>query len=449
MKIKIRAIAGLVALLLIITTACAPRAKDEPSLLDESGATNSTTGHPQASEDNLSSGGIDSNTSNDSAAGGLTNSPGIPPDSTSPNATIPAGGSPSNPTIPGATTPVVTLPKGEIIALCDDIIKTEGARLAGYVLSNGALPMYNISGGGTSKLSPYFSCSAALGLLEAGYIDEVKSYIKWHIAHLETNDVSGLNGTIYDYEITVKNGKITETKLLNGEGQPDYDSVDSYAALFLTLLKEYVVKTGDKAFVKTYRSQIDRIYSTFAAVQNGNLTYAKPTYKMEYLMDNCEVVPGCRDAAYLYRTVFSDEAAAAKCDSLADVITIGVNSLWNGARSNYNLAKGHPSNWTKFYPDVSAQLFPVAFGVVSPENSREKAIYNKFKQECPSWVNLTADAFPWVILTRASLAHKDYQTTATFLKNIKKKYIDANGTGWYCQESGLTIWAAAKLKAAV
>ena len=447
MKIKIRMIAGMAAFLVIMMTACAPRVKDESSLPDESGVTNSTTEHSEASGDTSQPGGINATTSNDSAVGGLTNSTGtgVAPDSTAANHNS-TGNSPSNP-----TTPVVTgsPSKNEIAALCDDIIQTEGARLAGYVLSNGALPMYNISGGGTSKLSPYFSCSAALGLLEAGYINEVKSYIKWHIAHLETNDVSGLNGSIYDYEITVKNGKITEAKLLNGEGQPDYDSVDSYAALFLTLLKEYVVKTGDKAFVKAYRGQIDRIYSTFAAVQNGNLTYAKPTYKMEYLMDNCEVVLGCRDAAYLYRTVFSDEAAAAKCDSLADIITAGVNSLWNSARSNYNFAKGHPSNWTKFYPDVSAQLFPVAFGVVSPENPREKAIYNEFKQEFPSWVNLTSDAFPWVILTRASLAHKDYETTATFLKNVKKKYIDAAGTGWYCQESGLTIWAAAKLKVAV
>ena len=335
----------------------------------------------------------------------------------------------------------------ETARLCNEIIQTEGARLAQYVLPNGAIPMYNISKGGTSKLSPYFSCSAALGLLEAGYSDKVESYIKWHISKLQTKDVSGLNGTIYDYDITVNSsGQVTKEEAHN-----DYDSVDSYSALFLTLLKEYVVKTGKKDFVKQYRSQIDRIYGTLnhTLVLNGDLTFAKPTYKVKYLMDNCEVVMGCRDAAYLYRNVFSDTAAAKKCDDLADLITSGINKLWYSTNSNYDYAKGSHSKWNIFYADAAAQLFPVAFGVVSPGNQREKDIYSKFKQEYPSWATVTTEDFPWVILTRASLAHKDYSTTTTFLKNIKSKFIDKTGGLWYCQESGLTIWTAAKLKASV
>jgi len=326
--------------------------------------------------------------------------------------------------------------RDEITQLCDDTIETELPRLRGFQLPNGAITMYDIRNGGRSKLVPYFSCSAALGLLAGGDVEAAKRYIQWHFTHLEAE------GTIYDYTVVVSaDGSITEIST------QDCDSVDSYAALFLILLDEYAKAGGDMALLEAHREGIARIVAAMDAIKQWGLTYAKPDYKVYYLMDNCEVAAGYRAAASLWN-MLGNPWQAFRCGLQAWCVTLAVNlRLWNWGRGCYDYALGNPSDLSVFYPDAAAQLFPVAFGLIRPSSGRAVRLYENFLAEHPQWLEGHNNGdYPWVILTRATLAMGDANTTAKYLHNVKGLYIDDEASGrWYCQESGLAVWAAATL----
>ena len=328
------------------------------------------------------------------------------------------------------------LDRDETTRLCDEIIAAELPRLRGFQLSNGAITMYDIRDGGRSKLTPYFSCSAALGLLAGGDTDAAGRYIQWHFDHLEED------GTIFDYTIDVEGENIKETSM------NDCDSVDSYAALFLILLDEYAKAGGDMALLEAHGSDIARVVRAMDGVKQWGLTYAKPDYKAFYLMDNCEVAAGYRAAASLWG-MLGNPLQALRCRLWAWCVTLAVNlRLWNRGRGCYDYALGNPSDLAVFYPDAAAQLFPVAFGLLKPGSSRAQNLYENFLEAQPQWLEgLGGGGFPWVILTRAALAMGDADTTAQYLRNVKALYIDGGPSGrWYCQESGLAVWAAAGLR---
>ena len=108
----------------------------------------------------------------------------------------------------------------EQMALFETIFDSETAYLASMQLPNGALPMtYAVNGELT--VNPYFADFAALSLLDKGeeYADVVKKYMDWHFAHLNTaeEDFNGLDGTIYDYKVTMKGGEIAEERISTPE----------------------------------------------------------------------------------------------------------------------------------------------------------------------------------------------------------------------------------------
>jgi len=334
-----------------------------------------------------------------------------------------------------ALAPASAIDRDEITRLCDDIIAAELPRLRGFQLPNGAITMYGIRGGGRSKLTPYFSCSAALGLLAGGDIEAAGRYIQWHFNHLEQD------GTIFDYTIEVEGGSSTETST------NDCDSVDSYAALFLILLDEYAKAGGDRALLEAHREDIARVVAAMDAMKQLGLTYAKPNYKVFYLMDNCEVAAGYRAAASLWG-MLGNPLQALRCRLQAWCVTLAVNlRLWNWGRGCYGYAVGNPADLAVFYPDAAAQLFPVAFDLIKPGSGRAKRLYEGFLAGHPQWLEGHNNGdFPWVILARAALAMGDVETMAQYLRNVKALYMDGAASGrWYCQESGLAVWAAATL----
>ena len=93
------------------------------------------------------------------------------------------------------------------------IFETETSWLASLQLENGAIPMTK-NNNGTVTMNPYFADFAAMALLDDAekYADNVKAYMEWHFSHLNTKktDYNKLDATIYDYEITLENGKIVK-----------------------------------------------------------------------------------------------------------------------------------------------------------------------------------------------------------------------------------------------
>ena len=250
-------------------------------------------------------------------------------------------------------------------------------------LDNGAFAFYNEQNGSV-YVNPYFSEITAIALIKHDQSPEaqekMRKYLEWHFAHLNTaeEDYNGLAGTIYDYDLIVKDGEV-----ISETSKGSYDSTDSYAALFLVALNEYVNSYGDEAYIVEHKDEIDAVVNViYATMAENGYTYAKPDYKICYLMDNSEVYAGLVAARDLYRNVIGDE-------EMAEKLTASVNHYrenfekdwWKGDHYAATISKSTCSenttfSWDNFYPCVTAQLFPVLFDLPVNE-AHTQMVYDK------------------------------------------------------------------------
>jgi hypothetical protein len=288
-----------------------------------------------------------------------------------------------------------------------------------------------------TKIVPYYSNLAAIGLTRnKAYYPQVKAWMQWYISHLNYPDKWGLYCTMYDYNVSGTVETSTE----------DADSTDSYAATFLSLAWAYW-QTGDpevRAYIGTLSYQLDCIGGVIVQTQQSNgLTWAKPDYQAQYLMDNAEVYRGLRDAAKLFQAAFGDTNARDWYNSHAVAAHNGIETaLWDPVHNNYlTYAGAPPSRWYKWYPDATAQLFPVLNGVISGFSPRAKHLYNTFNRHWPKWDQLKfPDAFPWALVPGAAALIGDAPRVNTYIRKIDKRYVNRGFPyPWYCEEAGWFI----------
>ncbi|MBR4467149.1 MAG: hypothetical protein IKS34_02465, partial [Clostridia bacterium] len=321
----------------------------------------------------------------------------------------------------------LTLTESEL----SDLLKKEIAYVASIQLSNGAIPDGKLSSGGrgglslpevdgipasvyrswpSSRMVSYFSDFACMGVIrackalgksEAGKTNGqsvVLNYLEWYLAHMNTkeSDLNGLAGTVYDYFIfrNASDGRIVEVTLHDAysasypKNNPyDYDSTDSYAAVFLELLLEYT-DTFDSGYIIDKEQVVDTLVNVMRAteVKGLGLTGAKPNYMVCYLMDNCEVYRGVTAAEELYRRIGNREkaeSAKAFAKKVQSAIISRLYSASDGCWYSGVFENGKPTgnaDLSVFYPQGSCQLFPVVFGVDDPDSERAKTVYGKFKE---------------------------------------------------------------------
>lgn len=289
----------------------------------------------------------------------------------------------------------------------------------------------------STQIMPYYSNLAAIGLTKTpAYYPQVKAWMQWYINHLNYPDKWGLYCTMYDYNVS----GTTETPT------NDADSTDSYAATFESLAWAYW-QTGDaqaQNYIKGLKYELDCIGGVMVQTQQSNgLTWAKPDYQVQYLMDNCEVYKGLSDLANVFQYAFNDAPGAAYYRSYAVNALNGIQSvLWDSAHNDYLAYAGAPAtNWKVWYPDSTAQLFPVLYGIIAPTDARAKHLYNTFNSKWPSWTSLKfPDSFPWVVVSGAAALMSDTTRVNNYIVTIQNKYVN-NGFPWpwYCAEAGWFI----------
>ena len=383
----------------------------------------------------------------------------------------------------------------------DKIIEKETKAIAKEAFSNGAIAMYAPSVSSYSsysmpvvdgispdeytkwrsgKVLPYFSDTAVFGLIQTAKVtgtdngkDICLNYINWYISHMNTkeSDISHVKGTVYDYFIFEStDGRIVEVTTFDANkkkyptGNPyDYDSTDSYASMFLQILYEYT-NVYDNTFLNDKKQVVDDLIGVIDAtyVSSIDLTYAKPTYAICYMMDNCEVYCGYESAEKIYREYLDDKESADRCRLRADKVKSAITGrMWNQSKQMFlpNVdTKGRLSgsvDLSRFYPDGTCQLFPVIFGVISPEDEKAVLTYERFKETfCKDGVkgkdwsvyDLKDDSYPWCILVRAVVAMKDYATADRFINTAVKKFVNStHGDPFYCAESGHLLLAVCEL----
>lgn len=349
------------------------------------------------------------------------------------------------------------VPTQENIELFERIFESETEWLASLQLSNGAIPM-TYTADGTVKMNPYFADFAALALLDKAdeYSDEVKRYMDWHFGHLNTEktDHNGVDGTIYDYEITLKNGEITGESIAIYKKENSYDSVDSYAATFLMVLNKYYNETGDSQYIIDHSNEIQRIINAMLAMCYKGLTVAKPEWEVKYLMDNCEVYEGALAAAELFENVLcayddSLKSVQKKCADFAVNIAQTIeDELWMPRAGHYKVGIYRyfdiPSDlfrWRKYYPCATAQLFPIIHGLIAPNTERANMLYDRFCEEY-DWANFRYDdIFYWGANLQAAVVMNDIEQVVVYMTNYAE-LIDTHDYPLYNADAARVCLAA-------
>lgn len=223
-------------------------------------------------------------------------------------------------------------------------------------------------------IEPYIVSILALNEVENGRnLPQVKRFIQWYFSKLNYPDQQGLSGTIYVYTLEGSRERSTQK----------YDSVDGYAGIFLHLLNQYALKTGDVQLLRDNWTKIEDTVALISVLQdNDGLTWAMPQYKVKYLMDNCESYGGIaayQELRYMVGMVGSLQQQAAlvrlRKGILESFYNAGSNSFYwaiveDGTKS--------PSDWNRFYPDAFAQIFPIYYGLLSDRLSDQNQIWNEF-----------------------------------------------------------------------
>jgi len=324
-------------------------------------------------------------------------------------------------------------PTSQTTAYAVDESTDAAALVADDVLADGAI-IYS-----STEIEPYFANGAAIGLAKTkSHLSAVQGWMAWYLRHLNSPDQWGLTGTIYDYAVSASG---TETSTGN------CDSTDSYAATFLTLARAYY-DTGNasaQAYVKSIQTQLTAIGGVIVATQQSDgLTIAKPDYAVRYLMDNSEVYRGVSDLAYLFGTAFDDPTGAAYWQGVANRVAAGIAAdLWNAGAGDYAPAEfadgsAPAANLSNWYPDATAQLYPVVNGVVAPTSPQATSVYAKFNAAFPGWDDFGfPDQFPWAIVFDAAARMGDTARAGVYEQKVQSTYgTSGYSWPWYDAEAG-------------
>ncbi len=319
-----------------------------------------------------------------------------------------------------------------------DTISSQTAYILSLQKPSGAITIWKDAWDGSNTINPYFANTAAMALLDANptlHKTAVKKYIDWYFSKLNWPDTDGLYGTVYDY--AWKNGVET--------AKWTYDSVDSYNATFLSLLRKYYEKTRDTTIFTTGNRAylVDMIGGTIVQLQDPNtkLTNATKSYPIQYTMDNAEVSKGLADAAYIFSVVYRNQTSSLYYSTKATEVKNAIQSRLYSVLTNtylpyFGSAAPNLKNW---YPDSQAQLFPTLFWVQSDLNC---ARYNTFSANFPEWPNSkhSDGRFPSAFLARSAYQCGDYVRLGHFLRNTKLLFSNAGHPWpWNASEAGWTL----------
>jgi hypothetical protein len=226
---------------------------------------------------------------------------------------------------------------------------------------------------------PYLANFAAIGLVEATrragdqrYLGAAWRWLAWYQAHQDAR------GFITDYRRS--DGVMVSTG--------DMDSTDAYAGTFLLAARAAFRVSGDRVRLGTLQRGIGLAVRAIEATQDRDgLTWAKPTWRVKYLMDQAETYAGLRAASELAHAL-GDHALASRATDDAEHLRAGVAGLWHSATGAYDWAKHDTgvrqgTNWRVLYPDALQQAWAVAFGLVDRE--RAAWLVARFDAAQPRW----------------------------------------------------------------
>ena len=328
------------------------------------------------------------------------------------------------------------------------VINSELEWLDQLLLKNGAIST-RMESRGEVTVVPYFANLVAMTLVEENdsYQEEVRHYMDWYLKHLNGD------GSIYDYKITLNNG-VVERETSKGT----YDSIDSYAATFLTLVNTYLSKTGDVDYINGNMNSILRVSDALLMTRYNGLTVNNFTDYNQYLMDNLEVYEACQAMVQLLSAQdiqLDDPYKQSLLKAYRELYkSIGErieNEMWDDeGYYHFVLFKDNKApksfDWKTFYPDAIAQIFPIMYDFIPSNGQRAKQLYDTFNRyyawERLSYIKNKDDKFLWSQLAYVAVLMNDVQRFNQYIESYYDFLGDDRGYPYFSNNSVWLIKAA-------
>jgi hypothetical protein len=247
-----------------------------------------------------------------------------------------------------------------------------------------------------------------------------------------------------------------------------YDSVDSYAATFLTLAKRLIeVSPSNQTWLAGYSYQLTLIGNAltkciddssntmptgYTPDDNDGLTIDSYVHGAKYLMDNVEVNQGLRSMVWLESNVITGGSPTYYQGVLTTHTSAIESQLWRTSMYNWNdngSTGSTISAWTTWYADAIGQLFPAMLELISPTSSRATSLYTSFNAHYPNWSTGTVydpSGFPTVLVAYAAAKMNDVTRTTAYLSYLQTFTGTSEPTHWYIAESGFSILTASAME---
>jgi hypothetical protein len=233
---------------------------------------------------------------------------------------------------------------------------------------------------------PYLANYATAGLARAAAAGDASAaaagwrWLEWYQAHEDGN------GYVTDYH---DNGAG-----IGSDGK--MDSTDAYAGTFLVAVRDMFAATADRARLAGLRAGIDGAVRAIESTMDADgLTFAKPSWRVKYLMDNAEAYGGLLAAAQVAR-VLGDAALTQRSTIDAQRVHDATAKLWNPASQSFDWAvhgatgAHQGTDWSVLYPDTMQQAWAVAWGLTSPAQTAQ--IMGNIERYQPHWADPNASA---------------------------------------------------------
>lgn len=309
----------------------------------------------------------------------------------------------------------------------------------------------NYTDDGAGDVNPYFACLAAQGLLSGEATDEeleqAFAYICWHREHF-----------------LEEQGEISNYRLIGGQllTQGDKDSVDSYVAVFLSLLCRFGEAGGDLTEADPDGEALCLGIHKLEELWDGGLTKVSPDNGIRYLMDNVEVLGALNDMKnYLDtdRGHWLSEGRSQECmEMLERMIKEGRETterlLWNDKESRYEIGLDDAGrifkfeSWEQLYPDAVAQIYGAAFLKDMAGNKRGRDLYGMFNRVY-DWERMELpeeEAFGWAVLSYIAVEMEDADRAETYLHEYESSTKKERAYPLHTAEAGWTARTCAGLE---
>ncbi len=330
-----------------------------------------------------------------------------------------------------------------------DFAETERLWFQENIGADGALYM-NYTDNGARDVNPYFACFGMQGLLEYDPSEEtmdlVADYLLWHREGFLEED-----GAISDYIW------MEDELIASGER----DSVDSYVAVYLSLLCQYAVVGGNLQEVDADGVAFTMGMDVLQSLTKDGLTQVDIANETRYLMDNIEVQKAYLDGISCLETYGADWIGQEQTEQYLENIEVlyqenreAVEALWDADLGVYAVGLDGEGTinpfdgWAEKYPSAVGQIYEYAFIEETEITERMIQQYEMFSLE-QDWENRTlTDAFPWAIIAYMAISAGDVEGVEVYLKKYEEEVAIHHDYPMYTGEVGWILKTCEKLDVA-